>query len=278
MPKITAVIPTYNADWRLERCLRSLRYADEIIAVDMCSTNDTAERARALADQLFVRDGGGDIHANVNFGISKAQHEYIHLAAQDHVVPPALAAELRQFATQGEVDVVEFEQRTFKFGREILFGAAEERWLPTFARKGSLLPEEGALHRGFQFAPGVRKVRARAHVLHNSDVKISDWLTKQNRFTDLDVERLNFTHFNDLTRSFGPARLTLRMIRTFVNLYIKRHGYRDGVHGYLLAMFSAFYNLTEQAKLFERQWDWSDVPPELRPPPAAPTREADPAR
>lgn len=266
MPGISVVSPTYNADWRLERCLQSARYADEIIAVDMCSPNDTAARVRAFTDRIFVRDGGGDINANINFGIAQARHDYIHIVPQDHVIPDDLAAELRQIAAEGNADVVEFEQRTFKFGREIKHGGADERWVRFFARKGKLTFPEGGLHQGPTSAPDARVVRARAAVLHNSDVRISDWLAKQNRFTDLDVGKLGFAHADDLLRPFGPARLTLRMARTFLNLYVKRQGRRDGVHGYLLAMFSAFYHLAEQAKLYEKHQSWDDVPEALRPP------------
>jgi glycosyltransferase involved in cell wall biosynthesis len=268
------VVPTYNADWRLERCLRSLRHADEIIVVDMCSTNDTVARARAFTDRVFVRDGGGDVHNNTNFGVAQARHEYIQLAPYDHVFPVELSAELRQIADEGSADVVEYEQRTFKFGREILHGAADERVIRSFGRKEALRPPEGALHVSTQAAAGARVIRARNHVLHNSDVKIADWLTKQNRFTEIDVHRLGFHHHDDLMRRFGRTRLTLRMARTFFNLYVKRRGHRDGVHGYLLAAFSAFYDLTEQAKLFERTWSWQDVPAELRPPePSAAARD-----
>jgi glycosyltransferase involved in cell wall biosynthesis len=265
---ISAVVPTYNADWRLERCLESLRYADELVIVDMCSTNDTAARARTFTDRVYVRDGGGDINANINFGLSQARHEYIHLAPQDHVISPELAAELRQIAAAGSADVVELEQRNFKFGREILFGGATDRWVRAFGRKEALRAPEGRLHEPLALAPNARVVRARARVLHNSDVSISDWLTKQNRFTDLDVSRLGFSHHADIMKPLGAARVSLRMARIFFNLYVKRHGYRDGLHGYLLAMFAAFYNLTEQAKLFERHWSWDDLPAEIRPPAA----------
>jgi glycosyltransferase involved in cell wall biosynthesis len=264
------VVPTYNADWRLERCLSSLGYADEIVIVDMCSTNDTVARARAFTDRIFVRDGNGDINGNINFGFAQARHEYLHLAPQDHVIPGDLATELRAFANEGTADVVEFEQRTFKFGREIRYGSADERFVMFFARKGSLTLPEGALHKGPQPAAGAKIARARASVLHNSDVRISDWLAKQNRFTDIDVGKLGFAHFDDLGQRFGQARLTLRMARTFVNLYFRRHGHRDGAHGYLLAMFSSFYQLVEQAKVLEQHWSWRDVPSELTPPDRAP--------
>jgi (heptosyl)LPS beta-1,4-glucosyltransferase len=262
MPGISAVVPTYNADWRLERCLESARYADEIVIVDMCSTNDTVARARRYTDRIFVRGGGGDINANINFGFAEARHEYLHLVPQDHVIPDELASELRRIAGEGQADVVEFAQRTFKFGREIRFGGADDRWVKFFARKGALIVPEGSLHAPIETAPGAQVVRARAEVLHNSDVTISNWLAKQNRFTDLDTGR----HGGERLGGLGPAKMTAHMARIFFNLYVRRQGYRDGVHGYLLAMFSAFYALTEQAKLFERSWSWDDVPAPLRPP------------
>lgn len=265
-PLISAVVVTYNADWRLERCLESLRYADELIVVDMCSSDDTVTRARRYTDRVFVRDGGGDINGNANFGIAQARGTYIHVAAQDHVIPPTLAAELRAFADADQVDVVIIEQRTFKFGKELRHGAADERATPFFYRKGKVVIPAGALHRWPSICDGARVATASHALLHNSDVTISDWITKLNRFTDLDVQRLGFAHHGDILRPFGCARVALRMAHMFWNLYFRRRGYRDGEHGFLLAMFLAFYHLTEEAKLFEQHWDGTLVPEELRAP------------
>jgi glycosyltransferase involved in cell wall biosynthesis len=264
-PAISAVVPTFNADWRLERTLESLRFVDELIVVDMCSTNDTVARCRAFTQNIHVREGGGDINANVNFGISRTAHDTVMQVAQDHVVPGALADEVRTFARSQEGDILLAEQRNFKFGREILFGAASERAIPVAFKKGSWKNVEGSLHAGGTHAKDVRRVMAVNPILHNSDVSFSGMVAKFNRFTDLDA-KLGYVRHGDSLKPWPAYRVTTRMFRIFFNLYVRRRGYRDGMHGYILAMMSAFYTFLEEAKLFESKVDWSGLPREVRPP------------
>ena len=53
-PKITAVVHTYNAERHLDAVLKSLAVFDEIVIVDMESTDSTPEIARRQGARFIV--------------------------------------------------------------------------------------------------------------------------------------------------------------------------------------------------------------------------------
>lgn len=86
------VIPTWNAGFLVERCLRSLKdhgEADraEIVVVDDGSTADTAERTwTTCPDAVLVRhDGNKGFAAACNTGVSRASHDVVVLLNNDIV-------------------------------------------------------------------------------------------------------------------------------------------------------------------------------------------------
>ena len=54
-PKISACVITLNEADRVEACLQSLAFCDDIVVVDSASTDSTAERASALGARVLQR-------------------------------------------------------------------------------------------------------------------------------------------------------------------------------------------------------------------------------
>lgn len=90
--RCSIVIPTWNAGYLVERCLRSLKVhgeADraEIVVVDDGSTADTAERTWTTCPDAFLvrHDGNRGFAAACNTGVSRASHEVVVLLNNDVV-------------------------------------------------------------------------------------------------------------------------------------------------------------------------------------------------
>ena len=68
-PFLSVCVITGNEEENIERCLRSVEFADEIVVVDSFSTDRTVEIARQFTDRVFqhriglfgrfIRDGRG---------------------------------------------------------------------------------------------------------------------------------------------------------------------------------------------------------------------------
>ncbi len=80
LPLVSIIIPTYNSEKTLEKCLRSIKnqtYKNiEIIVVDKGSKDKTVEIAKKYADKVFVVNAK-ERSEQKNFGIKKAEGKYV---------------------------------------------------------------------------------------------------------------------------------------------------------------------------------------------------------
>ena len=114
-PLISVIIPAYNVEKRLDRCLESICSQDwnalQILIVDDGSRDGTAEKADAWAR----RDGRIEVIRQPNLGVSQARNaaldhsrgEWIRFVDADDELPPgALRAQMRRVTDNGSDLVV----------------------------------------------------------------------------------------------------------------------------------------------------------------------------
>jgi len=109
-PKYSLIVPAYNEEKYIERCLISLlnqNYSEyEIIVVDNNSTDRTAEIAKGLVDKVLFEPRRGYIHAT-NRGAREAQGKYISFCDADSIYPPNWLEKVnRKFEKNPEIVVV----------------------------------------------------------------------------------------------------------------------------------------------------------------------------
>jgi len=121
MPKISVIIPVYNAEKYLKQCLDSVliqRYKDiEIICVDDGSTDSSAKIIEAYSekDDRFILIKQDHINAGAarNKGIQMAKGDFLHfLDADDWLMPNAYAQALNAIEKAGS-DVCVFNYKRF---------------------------------------------------------------------------------------------------------------------------------------------------------------------
>ena len=101
--EVSVVIPARNAAAWLAECLASVlsQHPREIIVVDGCSTDATAEIARSFGAQV-ISDGGSGLPAARMMGARYADSDVVALIDADVVLPPgALGALLAEFEAGG---------------------------------------------------------------------------------------------------------------------------------------------------------------------------------
>lgn len=117
MPKVSIIVPAYNAEKTLAACLGNLVHqtlADiEIILVNDCSTDNTLsvmmDCETQFSDKVIVvnsdknRGAGGAR----NVGLCYASGEYIGFVDSDDIVVPEMYEKLYQKAIEGDYDIVD---------------------------------------------------------------------------------------------------------------------------------------------------------------------------
>src|SRR5688572_3051003 len=81
--KISAVVHTYNSSETLEKALQSISWADEIIVVDMQSTDRSVEIAHNFTDRIFSVARSPRVDGIRNEYNAKANHEWLFVLDSD---------------------------------------------------------------------------------------------------------------------------------------------------------------------------------------------------
>ena len=120
-PRVSVIIPAYNAAAFIDEALRSVLDQDypnlEVIVIDDGSTDETAERLAAYASQalcIHQPNSGGYVGAARNAGMARATGEYLaFLDADDIMLPGRIRRQVDFLSTHPEVGLVFSDYRNF---------------------------------------------------------------------------------------------------------------------------------------------------------------------
>src|SRR4051812_30067256 len=98
--RLSACIITLNEADRIEACLDSLAFCDEIILVDSGSTDATRELAAAKGARVLTRAFDG-YRTQKEFAVQQARHDWVLCLDADERVTPALRAAIEAARARG---------------------------------------------------------------------------------------------------------------------------------------------------------------------------------
>lgn len=270
-PGISAVVHTLNEESRLEDALKSLQgWVDEIIVVDMHSSDATLEIARRYTDRIYFHDRIRDFDAARNVGAALARHEWVFYLDADERVPAPMGRALRDLImSQGDRFVaVQLPYKNHFAGKWIQH--AGQWWpgykAPMLLRKGTFW-WDGRMHHGARIEGMFVKFPSDDPdygIVHHSYETVSQLVAKQNRYTDAEA-----SYKQQDGATFHWKQAVAGFVRDFQTYYDRANGQADGPHGFLLSFFAGFYQFATQAKLFEGRFKAGQLTAEEREVPAS---------
>src|SRR5215207_2451501 len=102
MQGLTVIILTLNEEEFIERCIRSVSWADEVLVLDSCSSDRTREIAALLGANVYEQKWLG-WPGQRNKAVSLAKNDWVFFVECDEIVTPQLARSIEE-AMNGPVD------------------------------------------------------------------------------------------------------------------------------------------------------------------------------
>jgi (heptosyl)LPS beta-1,4-glucosyltransferase len=245
MATIAAVVITKNEASNISACLESLRWAHELIVVDACSTDRTVEIALEHTSSVFIRSWPG-FGPQKNYGIDRATADWILIIDADERVTDGLREEIIRSLEGVPDDIAGFEipRRNFFYGRWIQGGGLyPDRQLRLFRRQAGRY-DDVLLHEHLEVRGRIDRLTAPLD--HYSMPTIKDHVRKMMRYTTLGAQEKLKTRSKVTALDIAGSHLV-----TIVKTYIFRKGYRDGVHGVIVALFAGLHTFVKYAKAWE---------------------------
>lgn len=115
-PRISVCVVCRNEADRLGPCLESVAWADEVLVMDLASTDGSAELARRHGARVISRDPVPIVEWVRNEIAAAATGEWILALDPDERITPGLAEELRRAAAREEIDAVVLPRMNYDLG------------------------------------------------------------------------------------------------------------------------------------------------------------------
>ncbi len=234
-PGLSACIITYNEQDRIEGCVRSLAFCDEILVVDSHSSDGTRERAAALGARVIERDWPG-YRSQKQFAVDAARYDWVLCLDADERVSPALRTQIEQLREGGFAGLagVSLARMSEYFGRFLRHGNAyPDRLVRLFdRRRGRWVGEE--IHENTRVEG--RVVRLRGALEHYPYRSLGDHHRRMQRYAELMATALYARG-----RRCGLAPVLLNPLWRFIRGYGLRLGFLDGWRGLVFALVESNY-------------------------------------
>ena len=242
---LSVAIITLNAATQLEACLRSVRFADEVVVVDSGSTDGTQALAERFGARVIAQDWLG-FGRQKQFAVDAAAHDWVLCLDADERVTPELQASIENALQNPSTAAFRFPRCNRFLGRYLKHGEGYPDWsLRLFDRRQAHWSDD-AVHEKVETKSSVGELTG--DLLHDSAESLAAYLTKQNRYTTLAAEMALAA---GKRASFG--RIAFSPLVRFIKFYFIRQGFRDGLPGLIHIAIGCFNSFMKYSKMLERQ-------------------------
>lgn len=269
--RVTVIVLAKDEELNIERCLRSVAWAEQRIVVDSGSSDATLALARGCGATVLEHEWRG-FAAQREWALRhpEVEHDLAFFVDADEWVSPQLASEI-QTCVHGDSAAYRLRYRLVFEGRWIRHcGWYDGSWILRLMRRSKCRYDVG------------EKFAERAHVdgpvltLHNDLVDedrkgLAAWMHKHVRYAELEAERrlsrpglgTRLARTRDGRRAVALARYFLKEIvypavpakpvSLFVYMYLIRIGFLDGRPGFRFCLMHAWHEHNIGALLATRR-------------------------
>lgn len=243
---ISAVVLAKNEKENIKECLESLKWCDEIIVIDDESEDKTCEIAKKSGAKVFTRTLNLDYAAQRNYGLQKAQGDWVLFVDADERVDEDLMGEIKEAVEDPNFSGYFVKRTDFMFGRWLNHGETSDIRLLRLARKGTgewVRP----VHEVWKIAGTIGNLEN--PLLHYPHPSVTEFLGKINLYTTLDAQEF-YKQGAPKTHRVGTASIIFYPVGKFLRNYFLKLGFLDGTAGFMMAMMMSFHSFLTRGKLW----------------------------
>lgn len=248
-PQISVLIHTLNEEKNIRNCLESVKWADEIIIVDMYSDDKTVDIAKEYTDKIFFHERVGYADPARKLSLEKASNQWLLTVDADELVPKKMKDKLLYIVENDLADIVSVPHNNYFFGHLMEYTG----WGPLedthhrFIKKEFINEITGKIH-------GYTNEKSDARIykiedpeegfVHFNYLDFEHFLDKLNKYTTIEAKSV----YED-GRDIKFRSLIKMMIREFYLRYFSGKGRKEGYRGFSLSLLMVTYRLVTYSKL-----------------------------
>jgi len=242
---ISGFVVAYNRASLLETCLRSIRFADELIVVDKSSTDASPAIAARYADRVITVPWSPTVEATRLIALEACRHPWVVFLDDDEMFSPDAIETLHAPRAEG-IDAIALPRRHYILGR---FDPNAYYWpehLVRCFRRGTVA-FNGTVHGGVTVQTDrVERIAAdsSAYIEHLSHEDTAQWIERTNRYTN---ERQR-------VRTDAGERALIDFAHERIDHWVARsHRTNKDDYPAAVALLRAIYDMVDRVKAWEAE-------------------------
>ncbi|HUD44035.1 MAG TPA: glycosyltransferase family 2 protein [Patescibacteria group bacterium] len=241
---ISAVVITKNEEKNIARCLGSLRWCDEIIVIDDNSTDKTVDTAKRNGATVYIHDSRSDFSQQRNFGLGKANGNWILFVDSDEIVSLSLQYEITNLISDqfNPFDGFLIKRIDEMWGKKLQYGETGNIFLLRLAKKNAG-KWAGKVHETWEVKGKIGKLQN--SLLHFPHPKVADFLQKVNYYSSLRAMELY-----EKKVKVSAWQIVFYPKAKFIYNYFFKLGFLDGARGLIVALMMSFHSFLVRSKLW----------------------------
>lgn len=247
---ISAIIITKNEEDRIETCLRSVKWVDEIIILDNGSSDKTLDIAKKYTDKIFSFDNL-DFSSLRNKGVEKSTGDWILYIDSDERVLDPLKKEIEEVVKEDKYSALAISRKNIIFGQEVHYGPFWPDWVIRLLKKEAFETWVGKIHENPKFKGKLGY--SKNSFLHLTHRNVDQIVLKSLEWSKIDAQlRYNSKH---------PKMSALRFLRIlFVELFnqgVRKGGFFNRSIGAMDSVLQTFSMFITYIRLWQMQQEKS---------------------
>jgi glycosyltransferase involved in cell wall biosynthesis len=242
---LSVIIIAFNEERNIGRCIDSvIPVADEIIVLDSYSTDDTVAIARSKGAIVKQASFTGHIQQK-NRALQLSSNNFVLSLDADEALDQQLTESILAIKKNFTSRAYKMNRCTNYCGRFIRYGL----WYPD--RKVRLFDKRVATWGGVNphdkiiLTGNTKVVHLKGDILHYSYNTIAEHQSQNNYFSSISAKALY-----EKGKRFKWWKILVNPLWSFVNGYILRGGFVDGIYGFIIAIHASHYTFLKYIKLY----------------------------
>ena len=245
--KLSVLLPTFNNEQIVRKCLESVKWANEILVVDSFSTDRTLDICCEYGARIIQHEY---IHSakQKNWAVPQCVHEWVLQIDSDEILEPGAEEEIRRRIDSASADLHAFRipRKNHIMGEWIPIADLYPDYQTRLLRRDVGRWEDKEVH-AHVLVPGRAEILEH-HILHYGMNSISKQLSNIDRYSRYQADEMN-KH----GKQFHWYQLIFRPFAVFLKRYLWQGAWQKGYRGFLVCAVTTTFDFWAHSKLWEIQ-------------------------
>lgn len=239
---ITGIVLTKNEEKNIKKCLESLSFCDEILIIDDYSNDKTIDISKKFHNVKIHERKLDDFSSQRNYGLKIANNEWVLFLDADEIVSNNLKVEIEKAVVDASSYGYFIKRNDFIFGKKLKYGDTGRIKLLRLGKKsgGEWV---GKVHEMW-------KINGKTEILKNPIIHyphqtLREFIHEIGLYSSMRADEL----YKDGKKSDLLDIIFYPKFK-FLNLYVLKFGFLDGIEGFVHAMCMSLYSFLVRGKLY----------------------------